>query len=285
MKNKVGFNLLVWSGGIPDTFRAVSERLKETGYDGVEVFMEERDGRIYHKFGNHLRDIGLEPTCVLGVGPDENPASDSPAIRQAAVTRLKEAIDCAHAIGSKIICGPFHSAFATFTNRRPPVDQEYDWSAEVLHAAGDYAAQAGIVLAVEALNRFECYLCNTMEQLADLVKRADHEHVRAMFDTHHANIEEKKIGEAIRTIAPVLVHVHISENDRGTPGDGHIPWDETFASLASVDYRGWLTIEAFTRNDPDFANAINVWREYSKPWDMAEKGLRLIREKGEQHGL
>lgn len=285
MKNKVGFNLLVWSGGIPDTFWAVSERLKETGYDGVEVFMEERDGRIYHKFGNHLRDLGLEATCVLGVGPDENPVSDSPAIRQAAVERLKEAVDCAHALGSKIICGPFHSAFATFTNRRPPDDQEYNWSAEVLHAAADYAAHAGIVFAVEALNRFECYLCNTMEQLADLVKRADHANVRAMFDTHHANIEEKKISEAIKTIAPVLAHVHISENDRGTPGDGHIPWDETFAALASVSYQGWLTIEAFTRNDPNFANAINVWREYSQPWDMAEKGLKLIRTKAEQHGL
>lgn len=285
MKNKVGFNLLVWSGGIPESFWAVSERLKETGYDGVEVFMEERDGRVYHKFGNHLRDIGLEATCVLGVGPEENPVSDSPAVRQVAVERLKEAIDCAHSLGSKIICGPFHSAFATFTNRRPPEDQEYNWSAEVLHAAGEYAAQAEIVLAVEALNRFECYLCNTMEQLADLVKRADHANVRAMFDTHHANIEEKKIGEAIKTIAPVLAHVHISENDRGTPGDGHIPWDETFASLASISYQGWLTIEAFTRNDPNFANAINVWREYSKPWDMVEKGLKLIRAKGEQHGL
>lgn len=285
MKNKIGFNLLVWSGGIPDTFWAVSERLKETGYDGVEVFMEERDGRVYHKFGNHLRDVGLEATCVLGVGPDENPVSDSPAVRQAAVERLKEAIDCAHALGSKIICGPFHSAFATFTNRRPPEDQEYNWSAEVLHTAADYAAQAGIILTVEALNRFECYLCNTMEQLADLVKRADHTNVKAMFDTHHANIEEKKITEAIKTIAPVLAHVHISENDRGTPGDGHIPWDETFAALASVSYRGWLTIEAFTRNDPNFANAINVWREYSKPWDMAENGLKLIRAKGEQHGL
>lgn len=285
MKNKIGFNLLVWSGGIPDTFWAVSERLKKIGYDGIECFMEERDPAVYRRFGEHLRDIGLDATCVLGVGPDENPVSDSAAIREKAVTRLKVAVDCAEAIGSKIICGPFHSAFATFTNRRPPEDQEYNWSAEVLHAAGEYAAQANVVLTVEALNRFECYLCNTMSQLADLVKRAAHPNVRAMFDTHHANIEEKKLSEAIKTIAPVLAHVHISENDRGTPGDGHIPWDETFATLAGMKYSGWLTIEAFTRNDPNFANAINVWREYSKPWDMAEKGLKFIQDMGKKHGL
>ena len=285
MRNKIGFNLLVWSGGIPDSFREVTEKLKKLGYDGIECFMEERNTAVYRKFGAHLRDIGLEATCVLGVGPDENPVSDSAAVREKAVARLKLAVDCAEAIGSKIICGPFHSAFATFINRRPPEDQEYWWSAEVLRTAADHAQQAGVVFAVEALNRFECYLCNTMDQLVGLVRRADHPNVRAMFDTHHANIEEKKLGEAIRQVAPVLAHVHISENDRGTPGDGHIPWDETFAALAEVKYAGWLTIEAFTRNDPNFANAINVWREYSKPWDMAEKGLKLIRDMGEKHGL
>jgi D-psicose/D-tagatose/L-ribulose 3-epimerase len=285
MKNKIGFNLLVWSGGMPDSFLPVTDRLKTLGYDGIECFMEERDPSVYRKFGDHLRKIGLEATCVLGVGPDENPVSDSRAVREKAIARLKEAIDCAHALGSKIICGPFHSAFATFTNRRPPEDQEYKWSAEVLHTAGEYAAKAKIVLTVEALNRFECYLCNTMDQLTDLVKRAAHPNVKAMFDTHHANIEEKKLSQAIKKISPVLEHVHISENDRGTPGDGHIPWDETFSALAEIKYKGWLTIEAFTRNDPNFANAINVWREYSKPWDMAEKGLKFIQEMGAKHGL
>lgn len=285
MTNKVGFNLLVWAGGIPDTFWQISERLKKTGYDGIECFMEERNVSVYKKFGDHLRNIGLQATCVLGVGPDDNPIGESPAIRQKALDRLKQAVDCAEAIGSQIICGPFHSAFATFTNRRPPNDQEYKWSAEVLHAAGEYASKAKVVLTVEALNRFECYLCNTMEQLSGLVKLADHSNVKAMFDTHHANIEEKKIEDAIKTISPVLRHVHISENDRGTPGDGHIPWDETFATLAAIKYKGWLTIEAFTRNDPNFANAINVWREYSRPWDMAEKGLKFIHEMGKKHSL
>ena len=285
MKNKIGFNLLVWSGGIPDTFWGVTERLKKIGYDGIECFMEERDPARYRKFGDHLKATGLEATCVLGLGADENPVSATPAIRLKAVDRLKQAIDCAQAVGSKIICGPFHSAFADFSNRRPPEDSEYGWSAEVLHAAGEYAAKADVVLTIEALNRFECYLCNTMDQLTALVKRAAHPNVKAMFDTHHANIEEKKLAEAIRKVAPMLAHVHISENDRGTPGDGHIPWDETFAALADAQYKGWLTIEAFTRNDPNFANAINVWREYSQPWDMAEKGFALIRGMGSRHGL
>lgn len=283
--NKIGFNLLVWSGGLPDTFKGITERLKQIGYDGIEVFMAEQEIAAYKRLGSHLSSIGLEATCVLGLGPDDNPVSSSPAIREKAVSRLKHAIDCAHAINSKIVCGPFHSAFADFSNRHPPEDQEYGWSAEVLNKAGEYAAGANIVLTIEALNRFECYLCNTMEQLSGLVARVGHPNVKAMFDTHHANIEEKKIETAIKKIAPVLAHVHISENDRGTPGAGHIPWDEAFQALKSINYSGWLTIEAFTRNDPDFANAINVWREYSEPWDMAEAGFKFIQAMGKKHGL
>jgi D-psicose/D-tagatose/L-ribulose 3-epimerase len=99
-----------------------------------------------------------------------------------------------------------------------------------------------------------------------------------MFDTHHANMEEKRFPDALRTIAPVLAHVHISANDRGTPGNDHIPWDDTFRTLAELNYSGWMTIEAFTRNDIDFANSINVWREYNDPWDIAENGLKFIKE-------
>ena len=175
--NKIGFNLLVWSGGLPESFFQVTDRLKQLGYDGIECFMEERDKNIYKKFSSHLRTIGLDATCVLGLGPDENPIGESKAIRDKAIIRLKEAIDCAHLMESKILCGPFHSAFATFTNRRPPDEQEYLWSAEVLHTAGDYAAQAGITLTPEALNRFECYLCNTMDQLLKLINLVSHPNV------------------------------------------------------------------------------------------------------------
>ena len=275
--NKIGFNVLVWSANISDELKPVLERLKKIGYDGVEFLVGSPDLAAYKSIGNYTREIGLEATTVFVVGKDENPVSESAAIRTKALDRIKWAIDRAQDLNSTILCGPFHSAHAVFA-KRAPEDSEYEWSGEVLRLAGDYAAQAGITLALEALNRFECYLCNTMEQLTRLVKTANHQNVKAMFDTHHANIEEKNFDSAISTIAPLLAHVHISENDRGTPGDGHVNFDEAFSSLAKINYKGWLTIEAFSRNDPDFANAIGVWREYSKPWDIAEKGLKFIRE-------
>jgi len=272
----IGFNLLAWSASISDAMHPITERLKQIGYDGIECFIDDQPVANYQRFGQHLDQLGLKRTTVMVMGPDQNPASESPKVRAQAVDFLKEAVDKAHGMGATIICGPTHSAFAQFS-KQAPQPHEYQHSAEVLNAVGDYAQQAGIVFAVEALNRFECYLCNTMTQLSHLIHLADHPNIQAMFDTHHANIEEKHFPDAIRTIAPVLAHVHISENDRGTPGSGHIPWNDAFKTLAELDYRGWMTIEAFTRNDIDFANSIGVWREYNDPWDIAENGLAFIK--------
>ena len=281
--NKIGFNTLVWSAIVSDELFPILDRLKSIGYDGVECLIGSPDEKAYQRFGDYAQNIGLETTAVFIVGKVENPVNPTAEIRAKGLERIKWAIDRAHNMQSKILCGPFHSAHGVFA-MHPPLDEEYAWSGEVLNAAGEYAAQAGITLALEALNRFECYLCNTVEQLTRLVNAASHPNVKAMYDTHHANIEEKKNRDAIITVAPILAHVHISENDRGTPGDGHVQWDETFATLAAIKYDGWLTIEAFSRNDPDFANAINVWREYSKPWDIATNGLAFIKQQlGAQH--
>ncbi|HYH55511.1 MAG TPA: sugar phosphate isomerase/epimerase family protein, partial [Anseongella sp.] len=260
--NKIGFNVLAWSAVVSDELKPILDRLGEIGYDGVEFLIGAPDEAAYRRVGDYAKELGLETTAVFVLGPHENPVDASASVREKGLEKIKWTIDRAYDLGSKVICGPFHSAFTTFS-KQAPTEQEYEWSAGILRKAGDHAAQAGILLAPEAVNRFECYLCNTMEQLAYLVNKTDHPHVKAMFDTHHANIEEKSLAEAISRIAPVLGHVHISENDRGTPGSGHVPWDETFSALARVGYKGWLTIEGFTRNDPAFANSIGVWREFS----------------------
>ena len=104
-----------------------------------------------------------------------------------------------------------------------------------------------------------------------------------MFDPHHANIEEKSQKGAIETIAPVLTYVHISENDRGTPGSGHVQWDEVFSTLKAVNYDGWMTIEAFSRANEDFANAINVWREFDDREDITKDGFAFVQQMLAKH--
>lgn len=188
--NKIGFNVLAWSAGMSDDLFPIIEQLKEIGYDGVEYFIGAPDEDAYKRVGNRSRELGLGVTAVTVVSPDTNPVSESATVRAQALDQLKWVIDRAYDLNAEVLCGPFHSAHAHFVARPASVD-EFARAAEVLRAAGDYAAQANLILAPEALNRFECYLCNTMEHLANLVQLTNHPNVRAMFDTHHANIEEK----------------------------------------------------------------------------------------------
>nr|MBP9914086.1 sugar phosphate isomerase/epimerase [Opitutaceae bacterium] len=99
------------------------------------------------------------------------------------------------------------------------------------------------------------------------------------WDTFHAHIEEKNSPAALESIRQHLVHVHISENDRGTPGTGQVRWAETFATLQKIGYDRWLTIEAFGRALPDLAAATRVWRDlFAKPEDVYTQGLDFIRQ-------
>ena len=100
-----------------------------------------------------------------------------------------------------------------------------------------------------------------------------------MYDTFHANIEEK---DPIGVFAPnvdVIRHVHVSENDRGTPGEGHVPFLETFKAIKATGYDGWLTIEAFGRALPELAAATRVWRDFFPSREHVYKeGIRFMKE-------
>ena len=278
---KIGMNMLLWTNHVTEEHYPIIDILRETGYDGIELYMGDGDLAHYKKLGNHFSELGLGVTVVTGLAPHENISSEDPKLSQAGLDRLKWAIDNAQALKADIICGPLHSPFAFFS-RQPPTQDERKRSAEMLRKAAEYAAEANIVLCPEALNRFECYLYNTMADLKALVEAVDHPNLGAMYDTHHGNIEEKSQSGAIKTIAPYLKHVHISENDRGTPGSGQVVWSQVFSTLKEIGYDGWLTIEAFSTIIPEFANAINVWRDYSPSKEIYTKGLQFIKD-GMEH--
>jgi D-psicose/D-tagatose/L-ribulose 3-epimerase len=139
---------------------------------------------------------------------------------------------------------------------------------------------AGIVPALEPLNRFEAYLLNTMDQAIAYAERVGSDGIGILYDTFHANIEEKDPLAALHAIhaSGNLSHVHISENDRGTPGRGHAKIRETIAALKAFGYDGWLTIEAFGRGVPELAAATRVWRDFfASPEEVYTEGYQLIR--------
>jgi len=212
--------------------------------------------------------------------PDEehNPISADSANRQAAVEYLKWAIDCSAAVGSNVLCGPFYQPLGVFTGQAP-TEEEKQHAAEVHRQAADIAAKANVTLAVEFLNRFECYFLNTMADAADYVRSVNHPSIGVLYDTFHANIEEKDPVGCISKDMGVIKHIHISENDRGTPGKGHIDWPGTFKALRSGGYDDWMVVEAFGRALPDLAAATRVWRDFFPSAEgVYTEALKLIKE-------
>jgi len=275
---KIGFNLLLWTGHVDESHLPQMQALKAAGYDGVEIPMFGGDLAHYQTLGRQIRDLGLEATAITII-PDaaHNPLSEDAATRQKAVDWLKGAADWAAALGSPILCGPIHQPLGVFTGVAP-TDAEKGRLAEVHRAVAEHAATLGIPVVMEYLNRFEAYIVNTMADALAHAARVDHPNFGVMHDTFHANLEEKDPVGIVYRAAPKLRHVHISENDRGTPGRGHIAFGPHFKALRAIGYDGWLTIEAFGRALPALAAATRVWRDFSPPEQVYSEGIALIRQ-------
>ena len=259
---KTGFNLLLWTGHVTAEHTAILKGIKKAGYDTVEIPVFEGKPEHFARLGDLLDKLGLERSIVSVIGPSgKNPLSADKAARAAAVDYTKWVIDCTNALGAKTIVGPMHSEIGYFSGNGPTT-AEIKRGVSFHRKVGDYAAKHEVRFALEAINRFECYFVNTMQQLANYLDEVDHPAIKGMYDTFHANIEEKDPIAAIKTIKKHMIHVHISENDRGTPGKGHVPWEATYKALRAAKYDGWLTIEAFGRALPALAAATRVWRDF-----------------------
>jgi D-psicose/D-tagatose/L-ribulose 3-epimerase len=274
---RIGFNLLLWTSHVTDKHAKIIEALKKTGYEEIEIPIFEGTPDHYAALGKRLDDLGLKRAAISVIGSlENNPVGAEKSQQQGALKHMNWLFECSQALGAKMLAGPLHSTIGHFSGAGPTEDEKKRMVA-FHQAAGDAAKKKKITIVVEALNRFECYMLNTMGQLAEHLDQVKHPNVKAMYDTFHANIDEKDPLAAIDTIARHLVHVHLSENDRGAPGDGHIRFMPVFKALKKNGYDNAITIEAFGRALPDLAAATRVWRDlFDKPQRVYNRGFRLI---------
>jgi D-psicose/D-tagatose/L-ribulose 3-epimerase len=279
---KIGINMLLWTGHVTEDHTPALRALKETGFHGVEIpVFDVTDEGHYRRLARILDDIGLERTAVAII-PDEahSPVSNDPAARAGAVDHLRRVIDCSAALGAQIVAGPWFQPLGVFTGDRPS-ETELDHCAAVHREILPAMRAAGITPGLEPLNRFEAHLLNTCEQAIAYAARVGEGGIGILYDTFHAHIEEQDPLAALRALhaSGNLSHVHISENDRGTPGRGHAKIRETIELLKALGYDGWLTIEAFGRGVPELAAATRVWRDFfPSPEQVYSEGYSLIRE-------
>lgn len=275
---RIGFNLLLWATHIEEKDFHLLETLKKVGYDGVEVPVFQGDPKHYARIGEALADNGLAATSVTVMPEASDITSDDPVIQRAGADHIRWAIDNTAAMGGTVLAGPLHQSLGRFSGGGRTAG-EWERAVEAMRSCADHADAAGVALSIEPLNRFECYFLNTVADAAAFAQHVGKPNVGLLYDTFHANIEEKHPVGVIKEHLASINHVHISANDRGTPGKDHVPWAATFSTLKENGYDGWLTIEAFGRALPDLAAATRVWRDFFPDREEVYTfGYRLIRD-------
>ena len=267
MTNKIGMNLLLWGTEINASLFPVLEQIKAAGYDGVEVPIFDTNPKHWEAWRKKLDELELDRVAVTINGPDHHQISADPAMRHKTLKRNKQALECAQVLGSSLLTGPYHSALGVFTGSKS-TEEENNWAAENLFALAEHAKAMNITLGLEYLNRFESYLVSCADELIALVDRINHPNCKLMFDSFHANIEETKLGDAIRRMGNRLVHIQLSENHRGTLGAGHVDFKNILTALDDINYKGMVSIEAFSSK----LSAANIWR------NMFDSEMQLVKD-------
>lgn len=257
---KLGINLLCLTDFVTEAHLPILRQIKAHGYDGVEVPVLSGDRAHYAWLAKELDAIGLE-RCTTSIipSPEVSPIAQDAETRAKGRQHLDWALDCAIALGAQSVGGPIHAPIGHFTGTGP-TESELSYGAEAHRALAERAESNDIYLSLEHLNRFETYFLNTTAQCRDYARRVDHPALRIMYDTFHANIEDGDQVKAYETVSPHVGIVHISENDRGIPGRGHIDFPAIIGAVKRSGYHGWVTLEAFGAGLPAIAAATRVWR-------------------------
>ena len=275
---KLGVNTFIWSESFDKSSFGLLPKIKGWGFDGVEVPLFRPAEFAASEIRRALATNGLECTVCSVLLDGLSLISEDPDLRRRTLTHLRDVIKAGAEVGATIIAGPLYCPVGYLPGRRRTAD-EWKHAVEGHQALGDTLESHGVTLAIEPLNRFETFFLNTAADAEALAREIGHPRIGILFDTFHANIEEKDIGAGFRTIGRHLRHVHTCENDRGVPGSGHVEWPGVFRALKEIGYDGWLTIESFGFALPNLSAAAAIWRDIEPtPESIASDGVKFLRK-------
>jgi D-psicose/D-tagatose/L-ribulose 3-epimerase len=278
---KFGVNAWVWvSPCTTDELAALAPKVKKMGFDILEIPIEGTFDLDYNVGAQILKDNGLSGSMCAAMGPDRDLIHNDGKIRDNGMNYIRHCIDAAHTMDINHIVGPIYSSVGRVW-QQPPDEraQDLDLLVKNLKELSAYAADNGVVLCIEPLNRFETSFINLASQAIEVIDRVDSPSCKIILDTFHMNIEEKSLGAAIRLTGSRMVHFHACENDRGAPGSGNVTWSDVAQALRDIHYDGPVVIESFTSKVKSIARAAAIWRSFEPSQDaLAENGLHFLKK-------
>ena len=275
---RYGINTFLWSGNFgPSDFHILPE-VKQNGFDGVEVTLLDLAKFEAKAIRKALADCQLDCTVCAVLPNGYSLISNDEAVRRKSLDYLSECVKAVVEAGATMVAGPLYSPVGYLPGTRR-TNEEWKRCVDAYQSLGPTLESYGVVVALEPLNRFETYFLNLTTDAVKLCDEINHPQVGILWDTFHANIEEKNPAEALRQTGRHLKHVHTCENDRGTPGSGHVDWSGVFSALNQLGYDGWLTIESFGFKIDALSAAASIWRDLAPtPDEIAWNGVKFLKD-------
>ena len=275
---KFGVTTYLWSAACDTSVEEALPYIKQHGFDGIEIPLFRTKEFPVSRIRKVIEANGLECNVSTVLVDGLSLIAEDAGVRRRTIEHLKELITIAGELNARIMAGPIYAPVGFLTGKRRTEDQ-WKWAVEAYRALGERLAANNIQLAIEPLNRFETFFLNTSADAALLASEINHPNIGILFDTFHANIEEKHVADALAIVGPYVKYFHTSENDRGIPGTGHIEWRNVFDTLRDLNYNGWLTIEGFGFSLGDLSAAASIWRDIEKdPASIAFEGIRFLKK-------
>lgn len=276
----IGISTFVWVSPFSTASFDVLRKAKNIGYDVIEIAVEDRELIDWVALKKVARELGLRVTVSGAFGMDRDISSERPEIRANGLSYIIDCLEIANDFESPVFGGPLYSAVGkTRLVSAEQKVQEKQWCQENLYQAIRRAEGLGVTLALEPLNRFETDMVNTVDQAIAIVDDLNSPYLKILLDTFHSNIEEKDIPASIIKLGDRLVHIQANENDRGTPGTGHLDWLGIRDALRTIGYDGSLVIETFGAPSKELARAASIWRPLANSADeLATEGFAFLKE-------
>lgn len=276
---KFGVSTWLWTSPFSNDTLKLFPKIKEFGYDAVEIPVE--DPALIHVADVKLAlaDHGLEAVICGAFGTSRDLTNEDPSFHRTSFDYLDRCFEIASELGSKFVAGPMYSAVGK-ARLVSPEQKKVEWDRAVtnLRIVCENARKSGLDIAIETLNRFETDLINTCEELMRLISDINEPEAKVILDGFHMNIEEPNPEAAIRLAGDKLIHFQVSENYRGTPGTGQTPWDAYKHALEAINYQGVISIESFTPEVKELAGAVCIWKPLVLSQDgFAKEGLEFLK--------
>jgi len=274
---KIGVSAFAWTTAFGASHLHLLPKVREHGLEGFEIPMFDPSDLAVSEIRRAFESADIDCTVCAILPAGINPISPDPAVRAKSLAHLIQCIETSAELGARLIGGPLFAPIGYLPGRRRTVE-EWNWAVECFQRLGEVLDASEVTLSIEPVNRSETFFLMTATDAKAFCDAIAHRRVGVTIDTFHANIEEKNIAHAIRSLGSCLKHVHLSENDRGLLGSGHVDFPGIVNALRELAYDGYLMIEGFGYAPDETASLGALWGDLKvSPEDIAFRGESYLR--------